>query len=408
MFVWVYFARPEDWIPGLGAFRPAFFAGALAIVAFVLATLGTGGGIVAFPREIWYLIALFVQLFAAAVFSPVWRGGAFQVVAYTFSKIVVIAVVISLAVTTLARLRKLIFIQASSFAIVAAVSVAGSQKIAGRLTGSLNGIYGNPNDLAFTIALGFPMCWIFLHRTRNPIKKMGWILCLIAMAYCVFLTASRGGLIVLLTSTMVGMWEFGFKGRRRHVWVIGGLLALTFVAIAPTKLMETRFASFVAPAANETAYGSFEARRGLLLTSLHVTGEHPLFGVGPGNFLVLSGNWHGTHNSLTELSAEGGIAALILFLLMIKKSFSNLHETENYEGDQAEIKLWRSGLKVAMITLAVGSLFASVEYLFFPYMLMAYTSVFHRIANEAGSSRVQAYSTQPVSGSDFRSERLAT
>ncbi len=405
-FVLIYFARPEDWIPGLATLRPALITGGLAIVGFAFAALGSGAGMFALPREMWYLLALFFQLFAAAVFSPVWRGGAFQAVVYGFSKIVLIVIVVILTVTTLGRLRKLVFIQASCFALVAIVSIFESQTVMGRLTGSLNGIYGNPNDLAFAIALGFPLCWIFLHRSTNVLKKLVWIFCMAAMAYAVFLTASRSGLIVLFISLLVCLWEFGLKGGRRYLLVVGAVLALAIVAIAPRKLMETRFDAFKNPAASGSAYGSFQQREGLLFTSLYVTAEHPLFGVGPGNFQVVSGNWHVTHNSLTELSAEGGIAALILFLLMAKKSFSNLRQTGASEGDVEELQLWRGGLKVAMITLLVGSLFSSIEYQFFPYMLMAYTAAFHKIAIEREARESRPDSVHTNAGMDNYRTRL--
>lgn len=401
-FVFIYFARPEDWIPGLGSMRPAFVAGALTIAGFVLATLSSGSGILALPRFIWYLIALFFQLFAAAVFSPVWRGGAFQVVVFSFSKIVLITIIIALAVTTLGRLRKLIFIQASCFVLVAIISVVEARTVAGRLMGSLNGIYGNPNDLAFAIALGFPLCWVFLHRTSSKIKKLLWLSCMGATAYAVFMTASRSGLIVLFVSVLLCLWEFGFKGGRRHLLVIGAVVALVVITIAPTKLIYTRFASFENPAANTSAYGSFEGRRDLLMTSLRITVEHPLFGVGPGNFEVVSGIWHVAHNTFTGLSAEGGIAALILFLLMVKTSFSNLRKAKDSNQDDKEFHLWISALRVAMITLVVGSLFSSVQYQFYPYMLMAYTGSLYRVGNEASAPQSQSYPSQSVFGRNLQ------
>ena len=59
------------------------------------------------------------------------------------------------------------------------------------------------------------------------------------------------------------------------------------------------------------AYASTQDRQQLLWRSIEVTKEHPLFGVGPGNFAQLSGNWHVAHNSFTQMSSEGGIPALI-------------------------------------------------------------------------------------------------
>lgn len=232
-------------------------------------------------------------------------------------------------------------------------------------------------------------------------KKLGWTLCMAAMGYTVFLTASRGGLIVLAVSILIGLWEFGIKGGRRHLLVIGAAIAIGVVAIAPTRLMEMRLAAFENPSASGSAYASFQKRRGLLLTSLRVSAEHPLFGVGPGNFQIISGDWHVAHDSLTELSAEGGIVALVLFLLMVKISFSNVREAGRCESDRGELSLWCSGLKVAMITLVVGCLFSSVEYQFFPYMLMMYTGVLHRIASEARDGQSHECSSEPVLGRNY-------
>ena len=168
--------------------------------------------------------------------------------------------------------------------------------------------------------------------------------------------------------------------------------------------MDARFDAFSNRSASESAYGSYQQRHELLVTSLHITGEHPLFGVGPGNFQIVSGNWHVAHNSLTELSAEGGIAALLLFLLMVKSSFSNLRRAREYNRDHEELNLWFSGLKVAMISLLVGSLFSSIEYQFFPYMLMAYTAVLYRITREQEPRGIQPDATHAVVG--FSSSRL--
>ena len=74
LFMLVYYARPEDWIPGVSVIPLAKTTGALLILAFLL-SLGQVRGLV--PREVIYLVLLLLQFFLSVPFSPVWRGGAF-------------------------------------------------------------------------------------------------------------------------------------------------------------------------------------------------------------------------------------------------------------------------------------------------------------------------------------------
>ncbi len=57
--------------------------------------------------------------------------------------------------------------------------------------------------------------------------------------------------------------------------------------------------------------GSWKLARTLLKQSISMAFHHPLFGVGPGNFPVVTGEWRVAHNSYTELAAEAGFPALV-------------------------------------------------------------------------------------------------
>lgn len=407
VFTAVYFVRPEDWIPGLTNIRLAMIAGGLAIGTFVLSVVGSKANISRMPRECWYLVLLFGQLCAAVVFSSVWRGGAFEVVAYGFSKVVMMAIVIALTITTLARLRKLIFVQAFSVAVVAVLSLLKSRVVSGRLIGILGGNYDNPNDLSFAIAMATPCCWAFVFRTRNTLKKMVWIFFLVTMASAVFRTASRGGLLTLLVTSFTCMWEFGIKGKRKSIFALVGLGAVAFLALAPAKVLDMRFASIFKPSEDTSAYESAKDRQRLFSRGLEVTVSHPIFGIGPGNFLVVSGNWHVSHNTFTELAAEGGIPALVLFLLLLKESFSNLGTAKKFSGSQTEEALWGNALRASLVAFIGGACFASVPYQFFPYMLVAYTTVLRRITCGTGSNEPPSGPPRHTKAHEQKEDELA-
>src|SRR4029077_6859057 len=76
-FFIVYCARPEDWIPGLHLIPIAKISGLLALLALLLSLGRARRRLQDLPLEILYLFLLIGQLFASAMISPVWRGGAF-------------------------------------------------------------------------------------------------------------------------------------------------------------------------------------------------------------------------------------------------------------------------------------------------------------------------------------------
>jgi O-antigen ligase len=133
------------------------------------------------------------------------------------------------------------------------------------------------------------------------------------------------------------------------------------------------------------AYTSSQVRQQLFRRSIEVTKEHPLFGVGPGNFALISGNWHVTHNSFTQMSSEGGGPAFILYVLILWFGLKNVRAVKSLARGNTEEVLLARGLQASLAGFVVGSLFATFSYEFFPYMLVAYTTCLFLLAKESAS-----------------------
>ncbi len=377
LFMVIYLARPEDWIPGLSAVPLAKIAGILAFIALAFAVARARQR---FAPEVIYLILLCGQLWLTVPFSPVWRGGAFQGVS-DFSKVVVIVLVMVLSVRTVVRLRYLILIQAASVAVLAAVSVWKGNSVEGRLRG-VSSTFGNSNGLALIIVVSLPLCLVFLFRSRSRLRKTAWAAAMLVMTYAVFRTSSRAGLISLIIAAGICLWESAVKGRRRYLLVVVGVVGVVFMVFFGSGVM-SRFSSSGQsdnPADPDEASQSAEQRRALLIKSLILTAQHPLFGLGPGNFTVASGNWRVTHNSYTQMSSEGGVPALVLYLLILWNGFVNLRSTKRLAGTGLELKMFASGLQASLAAFVVAAFFASVAYEFFTYFLVFYTTVLYQIA----------------------------
>lgn len=380
LFMAVYCVRPQDWIPGAAAMPFAKISGFLALASFFVNVLLERRGLLSLPREMIFLILLFGQLCLAVPFS-IWRGGSFRIAVTQFSEVVLITIVIAMTTSSLVRLRRLMFVHAASVAVMTAVAVWTDRTMGGvysRMRGVVGGVFDNPNELAISVALVFPFCFWFLLGTRGPVRKATWAVCMAMMSYAVLMTYSRAGLLALLTALIVCVLEFGLKGRRHSLVILAGLAGLCLLLFSGPVRYGERVGSMFNPDSDPT--GSAQQRKELLRRGLDLTAEHPLFGVGPGNFQVVSGNWLATHNTYTELSSEAGIPALILFLLVFGRTFFNARRARQLASGDVSFLLLAGALRASLAAFVVGAFFEDTAYHFFPYFLVGYASALHQIA----------------------------
>src|SRR4029077_6953419 len=174
---------------------------------------------------------------------------------------------------------------------------------------------------------------------RRPVAVIGAIPVLLVIGR----TGSRAA--VIGAGVALGMLFLQISIAQKIKLLMGGLLvAGLFFAALPNQLFD-RFATIFS--ASDTVYdvqstsvlqsaiASSYSRRMLLMDSLILTYQHPVFGVGLGNFSVAQndlarargermGSWHVTHNSYTQVSSESGLPGLVLFLLALLFSFTAL------------------------------------------------------------------------------------
>jgi O-antigen ligase len=304
-----------------------------------------------------------------------------------YSKIVMVALVAMMTISSFKQLRGLIYIQTATVLLMAFLALTGhgsvtESAIGGRLAGTFGGTYQNPNDFALDLALIFPFAFAFLLTTRRIMWKVFWFLSMGLLIYAILATLSRGGLLALLVGAVVAIWEFAVKGRRWYWILLIAIGALALVILSGPAGFGKRVSTIFNP--DEDVTGSSNDRRTLLDRAIRLTEQHPFLGVGPGQFQVESGreahDWHVAHNTYLELSSEAGVAALALFLLMLNGAFSSLRRGRKIVAENVNAQVLIGALRASLFALMVGSLFADTAYQFFPYFLIAYSVVVFRIA----------------------------
>jgi O-antigen ligase len=374
----LYFGRPEDVIPGIGMIPMAKIAGGLALIGLVL-SLMSGKAKQKFAPETKYVIGLFLW-FCVTIPFAYWKAGAFVTVMERLSKSVIVAVLVALVVKEFWQLKRLVWVQATAVALMTVLSVALHRTHGGRLVGALGGVFENPNDLAINIALNWPICVAFFFVSKG-ISRVLWAVAVLVMLIGVELTYSRSGFLAAVLASVLVMWEYAIRGRRHYLLMVAAGL-LVVLAIAMPSHYRARLTSIVT--GNEVDSmdrGSAAARKALLMESIKTALHNPIFGVGAGNFEVTAGSWHVAHNSYTEIAAEGGMPALILFMLMLYRTLRNIKMTRasRLYAIDPEVRGLAGGLWVSVAAYMVSAFFASTEYSMYPYFLVAYTTALYTI-----------------------------
>ncbi len=380
LFVLLYCSRPYEWIGGIHFIPFAKVAAIIALAGFLPALIMKPAKVFPALAEMKYLVLLFLQLVAAVPFS-IWMGGSIEVVFEEFSKVVLISLCAAVAVNTVPRLRRMLLVQTFPVAIMILVSASGLGKVLydtqgrERMRGLVGGVFENPNDYAFAIALVFPIAVMFMLRSKNPVGKLFWGATSLSSVYVVFQTLSRGGLLALAVAMGMILWEYGVRQKRYALILVSVLAVVGLMAAAPDRFL-TRIQSIVDFTKDET--GSGWARRALLERSINIALAHPVFGVGPGNFQTFTSDWHGAHNTYTQLASEAGLLAGIFFICLLGKAIRDARRIK-WQATDPELRAQASALYASLACYAVGAFFADTGYHFFPYLFLGYAGALSQI-----------------------------
>lgn len=371
-FFVVYCARPGDFVPGM-AYVPLAKITAIFAIWGLFNSLGrTKRTLKDIPREGRLLSVMVVLLIFGGFFSPVWPGGAVSH-SIEFSKIIVAWSLVFLLITTFERLRRIIFIQAVSVVVACTAAVVKGHDIE-RLNGALGGIYSNPNDLAFAVVLALPFALLFMVTSKNVIVKLLWLGGMFIMLTTIFMTASRAGFIDLVISGAVTLYFFAIKGKRPYLILATAFAIVVIVSTVGGKLYDRFTALEGGTTTEQSAVGSYEERKFLMVRAVEGIEAYPLLGVGAHNFPNYSGIWRDVHMTYLQICAEGGIPVMIIYLMFFRRGFQNLKILRKRDDLDPEIKLFVGALTSSLVGFSVGALFAPEAYQYFPYFAVAFTA----------------------------------
>ena len=398
-FTVVLYFRPYELMPALSSFTSMAFAIAVPTLGiFLITQFMLEGNLTTRTREI-NLVLLLVGTALLSIPLALNRGEAWDEFNGTFIKAVLMFIVMVNAVRSERRLRALLWLALaiSCFLAVNAISDyrAGRLNDMGeRVAGAVGGMFGNPNDMALHLVTMVPIAVVFFLVRRNPLAKLLYAICAVLLVAGIVVSFSRGGFLGLVGAGGVLAWKLG----RRHKLAVGLSVVLAigaFVALASGDY-GARVSTITSVSSDLT--GSSSQRQAILIRSIQVSLRHPLFGVGMGNFHIVSIHELVSHNAFTQVSADLGLTALVLYVWFIVAPLRALRriERETFAARRTTrfYYYFAVGLQAALVGYMVSSFFASVAYNFYVYYLVGYAVCLRRLYEAACAGEAQAASAQ--------------
>ncbi|HEX7997642.1 MAG TPA: O-antigen ligase family protein [Pyrinomonadaceae bacterium] len=381
LFTVILYFRPQELFDSLaGTQSLAFWFAVPTLLIFIPSQIALEGNLTARPREVHLALLLLLAALLSMPFalSP---ADAWEEFNHAFWKAVLMFIVIVNVVRTEGRLKGLMLlgIAVGCFLSIGAINDyrAGRFLIAGqRVLGVVGGMFGNPNDLALHLVTMIPLAFGLFLSTRRIVLKPLYAACMLLMVGGVVATFSRGGFLGLLGACLVFTWKLG----RRNRGVVIGLLVVLIVVIflfAPGEYA-SRLGSITAPGGD----ASSASRRDLLLRSILVALRHPLLGIGMGNFSIVAQRESVSHNAYTQVAAEMGMAATLIYVLFMVFPLKGLRLMAKATSDtrrESRIYYMSIALQASLVAYMISSFFGSVAYQYYVYYLVGYAVALRRI-----------------------------
>lgn len=254
----------------------------------------------------------------------------------------------------------------------------------------LRSIYGSPNNVGLYLGRTWPLLLAVglsgIKRRSKDRLRMQWSgrplvygFALAPVGLALMLSLSRGAILLGIPA---GLATLGLLAGRR--WRYATLIALVLFGLALIPLFQTpRFSGLL-----DTAQGTTALRLALWRSTWQMFLDHPIWGVGPDNFLyayrtqyILPSAWEEfnlahPHNLILDFASRLGIFALAVFIWMLirfwRHTFTSIRTSS---GRERALALGLAGSMAA--GLAHGMVDASYFYIDLAYVLFLTMAALH-------------------------------
>ncbi|HVG25781.1 MAG TPA: O-antigen ligase family protein [Thermoanaerobaculia bacterium] len=248
------------------------------------------------------------------------------------------------------------------------------------------GPVGDPNFYGQMLVMVIPLALYLAYTSREKWQRLIWIGAALTIMGGVLVSYSRGAMLAL--AVMTGLVLVSLRVPLTRV-AMATAVAATVLLLLPGNI-GNRFRTMLTLIPQETYYvpvdASFERRKLIAATGLHIFERNALIGVGAGNFAThyieyardigssaelfyRQGESDQPHSLYLETASETGLLGLSVFFTLLGVSYAQLRRTRRIllRGQARRDELIVLALTVALLAYLVTSIFlhgATHRYLF--------------------------------------------
>jgi O-antigen ligase len=187
-------------------------------------------------------------------------------------------------------------------------------------------VFIDGNFMCAYLVLMVPLCLAALLSARSAGSRLLLVAVLGLTLFSIVQTGSRGGLLGLLAA-LVCLWTFWTRPPLKWLLVLAAGLAISGYILLGFSLAPEYREGFPLSDFPQTY------RYGLWRMALHMISDNPVFGVGPGNFVVKYAAYrqspahlfpHYVHNTYLQVWAESGILGFVSLLAVLAAAVAQL------------------------------------------------------------------------------------
>lgn len=389
----------------------------ILLILLIVITLAKGSFRITFQSKISIAFALFTGWVALSVPFSKWRFASIGPLESQIQALVIFIIIVQL-IRTPAQYRKITGAYAYAILFASVLSFYFGRSVENGRLALANGTLGDPNEFALALVVGLPFWWDKANVAKGP-KKIYCLLCTAPILLAFLKTGSRSGLFTLAMLVFV---TFLLAPITRKMLIAAGCLILVIASsLLLPDYLKARYQTIFSPADANTLdkrdvkhldsdIASSEERKALLIQSIQMTFQNPIFGVGPGVFSYASwdqrkeesgvgGLAQVTHNTYTQISSETGIPGFLLFaatmVMVLKSAFSAYRALKDTDPVMAKTGSYLFSMLAAF---AVGIFFLSVGYTHIVSTLFALTVALSNL-RDSSANQAQVKSQFAVAGS---------
>ena len=400
-FTLVLFVRPQDLVPLLEPLHLAEVFGTFGILALAIGRLNRGLPITRISLELGAVLAFAGVMLATAPFS-IWPGDSVGVVTDLFSKVIVVFVLIINTLTTRSRFERFVDVVVLSCCYVGVRAVLdyglGLNLVEdGRVQGA-GGLFGNPNDMALNLVAFLPLAIILALGHGRPLLRGVLAIGTPAILAAIIFSKSRGGTLGLIGMVLVLLFQI--RRVRPSVAVVVIALSLVTIPLLPASFTQ-RMSSIFHPEEDPT--GSREARKRLLGEAYQAYLDHPILGLGAGQFhnynpIDREETWREAHNAWLQVASELGTGGLLIFAVIVSSGFvagvqasralrrarrargRRTKESAGLVARREPLELYAAAVLASLTGWLIAAMFASVAYYWTLYLVLGLAISLREIA----------------------------